>query len=97
MPIPPIEDLIVLGFNFVNVILAIGLAVIYGKNLKSIKSNFTLGLFIFSVAFILENISNIIWLGTILREGNYGLTIFQLSANLIKMVALVVLVRLSLK
>ena len=97
MPVPPIEDLIVTGLNFANIILAVALAIIYGKNLKAIRSNFTMGLFIFSLAFILENISNLFWLGTILLAGNYGLTVFQLSANLIEMVALIVLLRLSLK
>ena len=97
MPVPPIEDLIALGLNFSNLILAIALTIIYGKTLKTIKSPLTWGLLIFSLAFILENLSNLFWLGTILRAGDYGLTIFQLTANIIEMVALIVLVRLSLK
>ena len=97
MPWPPLIDLVVMGFNFLNVILAIVLIVIYSKTLRSVKSNFTWGLLIFALAVLLQNISGLFWLETILRAGNYGMTTFQGSVNVLQFVALVVLAKLSLK
>ena len=97
MPWPPVIDLVVMGFNFLNVILAIVLIVIYAKTLKSIKSNFTWGLLLFALVLLLENLSGLFWLGTLLRAGDYSLTAFQASVNVLEFVALAVLTRLSLK
>ena len=97
MPWPPVIDLVVMGFNFLNVILAIVLIVIYAKTLRSIKSNFTWGLLLFALVLLLENISGLFWLGTLLRAGDYSLTMFQASVNVLEFIALAILVRLSLK
>ncbi len=97
MVIPPIEDLIVTGFNLANVALAIILAIIYGKNLKTIRSSFTISLFVFSFALLFENLSNLYWFGSLILANQYGITLFQLSTNIIEFIALAVLVRLSFK
>jgi hypothetical protein len=45
-----------LGLEVINVILLLYLVYVYSVNLRTIKSNFTIGLLLFSVVFLIQNI-----------------------------------------
>jgi hypothetical protein len=93
----PLPDALTVIFNMVNVVLILVLVVIYAKNFQAIRSNFTIGLLIFALAFLLQNISNLFWISRLLTSGDFNLTMFQLTANFVQIVAFIILVRLSLK
>jgi len=50
----------------VSTILLLGLLFIYYKSLKKIKSNFTIGLFIFALLFLIQNIISLYYFITMM-------------------------------
>ena len=48
-----------LGISFVNVIILLLLLAVYSKNLRHIRSKYNIGLLVFSLLFLVENIITI--------------------------------------
>ena len=51
----------------ISTILLLGLLFIYYKNLRKIKSNFTIGLFIFALLFLIQNIISLYYFITMMN------------------------------
>ena len=47
---------IIMILTFISTILLIGLLYVYYKNLKTAKSKFTIGLFVFAILFLIQNL-----------------------------------------
>ena len=52
--------------SVVNIILILGLLYVYAKNLQKVKSGFTVGLFIFSLIFLVQNAVCLYFTGTMM-------------------------------
>ena len=51
----------------ISTLLLLGLLFIYYKNLKKIKSNFTIGLFIFALLFLIQNLVSLYYFITMMK------------------------------
>lgn len=86
MPIPPIQDIVTLLLIFINVILTLILFSIYLKNYRKINSKMTLGLTIFAGMFLIENILNMYFYGTMSLTGGTIVTTYQLMVNFFELI-----------
>jgi len=93
----PMEDTIVLGMMFVNILLTVALVLIFYKNHKLVRSKITLGMLFFAGAFLLHNIANFYFYNSLLVQEIFGFTTFHLVVNLLEMVGLIALVYISLR
>jgi hypothetical protein len=91
------EDYIVLGLTFVNIILTAMLVSVYYKSHRTVKSPLTLGMVFFAGAFLLENIMNFYFYSSILQAGVYGTTVFHLVVAFVEMIALMALLYVTWK
>ena len=51
----------------ISTILLLGLIYVYYKNLKKIKSNFTIGLVIFAILFLIQNVVSLYYFITMMK------------------------------
>jgi len=93
----PVEDTVTLGLIAINVILTLVLVIIYFKNYRTISSKITLGLVIFAVAFLAENLLDFYFYNSLLQQGITGITTFHISVNFLQMIALLILVWVTWK
>lgn len=91
-----VVDMIVFGIMSANVILTAILVLIYFKNFKKIGSKFTIGLSIFALAFLIQNIASIYFYKAILI-GYTGLTTFQMAVSSLQLVGLILLLYVTWK
>lgn len=93
----PIEDLAILVIMGINIVLTVILATVYTRNYKAISSKLTLGMLFFAIAFLLENLVNLVFYWGLLSTGQYGITTYQSTVNFIEMIGLVLLLYITLK
>jgi len=91
-----IVDMAVFGIMAANVVLTAILVMIYLKNYRKIGSKFTIGLSIFALSFLIQNIASIYFYKAILI-GYTGLTTFQMAVSGLQLVGLILLVYVTLK
>ena len=89
-------DMIVFGVMSLNVVLTAVLVLIYMKNFKKIGSKFTIGLSIFALAFLIQNIASIYFYKAVLIGYN-GLTTFQMAVSGLQLVGLALLLYVTWK
>lgn len=93
----PLEDTAILGVIVVNIVLTLILASVYFRNYRAISSRITLGLVVFTLAFLAENLFDFFFYNSILQQGITGLSTFHLTVNLFQMAALVILLWVTWK
>ncbi len=93
----PLEDLITLGTIAVNILLTLVLIGVYFKNYRTISSKMTLGLLLFAIAFLAENVLDLFFYNIILQQGIFGMTTIITSVNLLQLAALAVLLWVTWK
>ena len=93
----PIWDDLVLGLISINIILTALLILVYYKNHKLIKSKMTLGMLFFAAAFLVENILSLYFYSSLLMQGIFGLTTFNLVIKFFEMIGLLVLLYVTWK
>ena len=54
------------GLTFLSTLLLLGLLYVYYRNLKSAKSKFTIGLFIFAALFLIQNLVSLYYFITMM-------------------------------
>ena len=82
----------------VSVIVLSGLLFVYAKNFRSIKSTFSVGLVLFGVLFLIQNIAFVgLYMAIATSEKNYGLDMAMpmLALNVTQLVGFGVLFRIS--
>ena len=90
-------DDLILGVIGANILLTALLMYIYIKNLRTIKSKFTIGLLFFSFAFLVENILDFYFYDLILSQNYYGFTTFNLSVNFLEFIGLLAMLYITWK
>jgi multisubunit Na+/H+ antiporter MnhC subunit len=93
----PFEDNLILLIIGLNIILTAVLLYIYLRNLKSIKSRFTVGLVFFSGAFLIENLLDLYFYNSLISQSIFGFTTFHLTVNLLEFIGLLVLLYVTWK
>ena len=84
-------DSVVLGLIGVNILLTAVLMVIYGRNVKMIRSKMTFGMMFFAAAFLAENVLSLYFYNTMLLQGINFVTTFNLVVKFFEMIGLLVL------
>ena len=81
----------------VSVIVLSGLLLVYAKSFRSIKSTFSVGLVLFSVLFLVQNIAAMALYMSMAQSGKYGLDMAMpmLAINASQLVGFGVLFRIS--
>lgn len=81
----------------VSVIVLSGLLLVYAKNFRSIKSTFSVGLVLFGVLFLIQNIAAVGLYMAMAASGIYGLDMAMpmLALNVTQLVGFGVLFRIS--
>lgn len=81
----------------VSVIVLSGLLLVYAKNFRSIKSTFSVGLVLFGVLFLIQNIAAVGLYMSMAASGRYGLDMAMpmLALNASQLVGFGVLFRIS--
>jgi len=72
-----------------------GLLYIYAKNLKSIKSKFTLGLLIFAVLFLLQNLVSLYFYFTMIEYFVPQVEVHVLILTLLQTIAFLILMKIT--
>jgi len=80
-----------------SVIVLSGLLLVYAKNFRSIKSTFSIGLVLFGVLFLIQNIASVGLYMAMAASGKYGLdmAVPMLALNVTQLVGFGVLFRVS--
>ncbi len=81
MPLPELLDEMVFVLIAANTVMAAMLLFVYLKNYREIKSNFTLGLAFFSLAFFAQNILNMHFYNALISKEITYYTTSHLTVN----------------
>jgi len=92
-----IFDELILGLIIVNIILTVVLLLIYSRNYRTISSKFTLGLVFFALAFLVENVLNLLFYGSLLAQGIDFITTYQFIINVLELAGLLILAWITWK
>ena len=79
----------------VQTIILLALLYVYGKNLKKARSSFTIGLFVFTVLFIIQNIISLYFYFTMMEYYAPQVEIQALFVELLQTVAFAVLLKIT--
>ena len=98
----PLIPTIVLAIEVINIVLLLGLLYIYVSSYRKIKSEFTMGLIFFIIAFLVKSV---MLLGTMRiifhfideASDKKSIPIFLILVNLIECAGLIILLRISWK
>ena len=79
----------------VSILLLLGLVYVYYKNLKSIRSKFTIGLFVFALLFLIQNIVSFYYYITMMSYYAPEVEIHVFILTLLQTLALSVLLKIT--
>ena len=79
----------------ISTLLLLGLAYIYYKNLKKIKSNFTIGLFIFALLFLIQNLISIYYYITMMKYYAPEVEIHVFILTLLQTIGFAILLKIT--
>ena len=86
---------VAIGLNFISILLLFGLLYVYYKNLKNIKSKFTVGLFIFASLFLLQNIVALYYHLTMMEYYAPNLEKYECFFTLLQTIGFAVLLKIT--
>jgi len=81
--------------TLISTLLLLGLLYVYYKNLKRIKSNFTIGLLVFALLFLLQNLVSLYFYMTMTQYYEPQVEIHVFILTLLQAVAFAVLLRIT--
>ncbi|MBI2647161.1 hypothetical protein HYW99_01675 [Candidatus Woesearchaeota archaeon] len=79
----------------ISTLLLIGLLYVYYKNLKKIKSKFTIGLFVFAVLFLLQNLVSLYFYLTMMYYYAPQVEVHVFIFSLLQTIAFLVLLKIT--
>ena len=79
----------------VSTLLLLGLLYIYYKNLKKIKSNFTIGLFIFALLFLVQNLVSLYYYITMMKYYAPEVEIHVFILTLLQAIGFAILLKIT--
>ena len=79
----------------ISIILLVGLIYIYIKNLKKIKSGFTVGLFIFASIFLLQNLVSLYYYLTMMDYYAPQVEVHVFIFSLLQSIAFLILLKIT--
>ena len=79
----------------ISTLLLLGLLYIYYKNLKKIKSNFTLGLFIFALLFLVQNLVSLYYFITMMKYYAPEVEIHVFILTLLQAIGFAILLKIT--
>ena len=79
----------------VSILLLLGLVYVYYKNLKSIRSKFTIGLFVFALLFLIQNIVSFYYYITMMSYYAPEVEIHVFILTLLQTLALAILLKIT--
>lgn len=79
----------------ISVLLLLGLLYVYYKNLKKIKSKFTIGLFIFALLFLLQNLVSLYFYLTMMDYYVPQVEIHVFIFSLLQTIAFLILLKIT--
>ncbi len=81
--------------SFISSIFIIGLLYFYMKNLSMIKSSFTIGVFVFALLFLLQNILSIYFYFTMMDFYVAQVQVHVLTLTILQTIAFAVLLKIT--
>ena len=81
----------------ISTLLLLGLLYIHYKNLKKIKSNFTIGLFIFALLFLVQNLVSLYYYITMMKYYAPEVEIHVFILTLLQTIGFAVLLKITLE
>lgn len=85
------------GFSFVNVLLLVGLMVLYGSSFRKIRAQFTAGLLFFTGLFLLQNLLALYSYVAMFMYYASGVEMFVLATTVVQTARLAILLWMSLR
>ncbi len=79
----------------ISTILLLGLLFIYYKNLRKIKSNFTIGLFVFALLFLIQNIISLYYFITMMNYYAPEVEIHVFTLTLLQTIGFGILLKIT--
>ena len=79
----------------ISTLLLLGLLYIYYKNLKKIKSNFTIGLFIFALLFLVQNLVSLYYYITMMKYYAPEVEIHVFILTLLQAIGFAILLKIT--
>ena len=79
----------------ISTLLLLGLLYVYYKNLKKIKSKFTIGLFIFAILFLLQNLVSLYFYLTMMQYYSPQVEIHVFILTLLQTLGFLVLLKIT--
>ena len=79
----------------ISTLLLLGLLYVYHKNLKNIKSKFTIGLFIFALLFLLQNLVSLYFYLTMMDYYAPQIEVHVFIFSLLQAIAFLILLKIT--
>ena len=79
----------------VSVLMLIGLLYVYYKNLKNIKSKFTIGLFVFALLFLIQNLISLYYYITMMKYYAPEVEIHVFILTLLQTIGFAILLKIT--
>ena len=79
----------------ISTLLLLGLLYTYYKNLKKIKSNFTIGLFIFALLFLIQNLVSLYYFITMTKYYAPEVEVYEFILTLLQAIGFAVLLKIT--
>ena len=79
----------------ISTLLLFGLLYVYSKNLKTIKSKFTIGLFIFALLFVIQNIISLYYYITMMKYYSPEVEVHVFIITLLQTIGFLVLLKIT--
>ena len=79
----------------ISTLLLLGLLYVYSKNLKTIKSKFTIGLFIFALLFLIQNLVSLYYYITMMKYYSPEVEIHVFILTLLQAIGFAILLKIT--
>ena len=79
----------------ISTLLLAGLLYVYIKNLKNIKSKFTIGLFVFALLFLLQNLVSLYYYLTMMKYYSPEVEVHVFILTLLQTIAFIILLKIT--
>lgn len=81
--------------TLISILLLLGLLYVYSKNLKKIKSKFTIGLFLFALLFLIQNLMSFYYYLTMMKYYAPEVEVHVFILTLLQTIAFGILLKLT--
>ena len=83
------------GLTGISTLLLLGLLYVYSKNLKTIRSKFTIGLFLFALMFLLQNMVSLYYYITMMKYYAPEVEIHVFILTLLQTIGFMILLKIT--